>query len=598
MNNNNNNRFNYYDYINSNTNQDYFNNNVMQVQGIQKNGKKHKLSKGKKALIAIGLSAAIAVGGFGAFTTASILKYSSKGSKTQNSPSSSYSSRSSATPTADANNTDFKYTNEKTVVEQSKTTTNISLNSNDYSDFQNNLENGNYSFSMEKYYDLDGTLSIYNNTNYSKKNSSSLITNNELDAEKLYNSVISNNNKCMNGDKSRLNTFYSKASESDIRKLCELIVKVYNHNKEKYDINKVCDTLSNLKIFKHETTSANAYVADDLTLVFNPSMIRMFSSIQTARGNDTEGVSTEETVFVHEIQHIFQYASNDLNEKNGVEAGCYRKYDNAKVNSLWDSWILEGSAESRMARYLNTTPKNYGKKISYMKSYNLSRIFEDDFSLYALENTSFTNNLNEAYNALNLKDRNSQMEFLKLAYTIEITQYDTNDFWEYYEEKTGTKLTDEQKNSMRMDIRTEAIKKMSQKFYDGFSTAIKNNRISDLETVFYLMRLWELDSFNHLNYTNKDEYIHAKDFISWLDETEKSLFKEISDSTGISADTIKERYNNYHMVIKDGNKTIINSNLGGFTNDKSNYIKNALDDYSVTNFSRISDMTDSINKKK
>ena len=86
MNNNNNNRFNYYDYINSNTNQDYFNNNVMQVQGIQKNGKKHKLSKGKKALIAIGLSAAIAVGGFGAFTTASILKYSSKGSKTQNSP--------------------------------------------------------------------------------------------------------------------------------------------------------------------------------------------------------------------------------------------------------------------------------------------------------------------------------------------------------------------------------------------------------------------------------------------------------------------------------------------------------------------------------
>lgn len=240
---------------------------------------------------------------------------------------------------------DIELTNVK-LVSPSKTSTKISFDKENYESIIEELNNYDYDFSMSDYYCLSENLQIYKNTEYNKNYDTSIITNGCLDSEKLYDVVKNNNKNYMNQDSNSVNVFLSETTDSYIRQICDLIVKTYNENKSNYaDINKISSTLSNLKIFQNNTTSANAYVNEDLILAFNPTMINMFADMQEIRGNSNDSVSIDQTVFVHEIEHLFQNASNDFNEENGVEAGFCRKYDNVNVNSLWNSWLLEGSVK-------------------------------------------------------------------------------------------------------------------------------------------------------------------------------------------------------------------------------------------------------------
>ena len=183
-------------------------------------------------------------------------------------------------------------------------------------------------------------------------------------------------------------------------------------------------------------------------------------------------------------------------------------------------------------------------------------------------------------------------------YSIEITQSNTDDFWEFYQQKEDKVLTDNEKDGIRMDIRTEVVKKLSEKYYNGLSKELLDGKIKDLETVFYLMRLWELDSYGHLNFTSRKEYEHATDFIIWQNNIQESLIKTIADSNNMSYDELVNRYNNYHMTLTTDGKIINNADFSDLTKEKQEYINTSYEKYSVTYFSKISTMANYVNNSK
>lgn len=557
-----------------------------------KKDKKYTLVKTGKIVIVIACSTLIGFTGF-----VGKLAYDAK--KASNSTSYSDSDAMNNSTYVDSNKgyLNVQFSKEKDTFKEDKKSTTIKMNKSDYNDFINLLDSYNYEFSMEQYYDLNSNINLYNNLKNKKSENFDIITNGKLDSDKLYNIVLKNNNWYMSQDSTHINFAFSETSNSDIKKICNLIVDTYNDNSEHYgDIRKISDTLRHLKIFENKTSTANAYVTDkDLILCFNPEMISTFSEMQSMIENANDGVAIDETVYGHEIQHIFQKISNDFDDENGIETGFCRKYDEAKVNSLWYSWLLDGCAEVRMTEILNTTPKIYQKKISYMQTYNLSRIFEDNYKATDLVDSSFCEDLDSVFNLLNIRDENSKLEFLSLMYSIEITQNNVEDFWEFYEASENVKLTDTEKNSIRMNIRTEAIKKLSKDFYAGLVKGILENKVTDLETIFYFMRLWELDCCGHLDYASNLGYEHAKSFIIWMDDVEKSIIKAISESNNISYDVLLQQYNNYHMSVETNGTKIVNANLSKFSDEKKKYINSAYDTYSVTYFARINTMIDYIN---
>lgn len=445
------------------------------------------------------------------------------------------------------------------------------------------VDNCKYDLDYSEYYDLDNTLNVYHNTPYSKNKDSSLVTNGSIDADKLYNTVLENNKNYMNSDD--INHFYSEADSDEIKNICDVIAQTALTHKGEYDVNELSDTLSHLTVFRYLSSTAFAFVSSELCFVINPNMVSAYDNVQTANNDESDdGISVYDKVVKHETEHLLQYISNDYDKSNGIEAGFCRKYDNVNVNSLWDSFIVEGTAEIQASEDLNTDVFNYEKKIAYLKSYELANLFNENYSIGAIEKTAFTRNLEEAFDVLNLKTNEEKMDFLKLMYTIEITQSDCDDFWQYYETETGKTLTEEEQNEKRVDIRTQAISELSKTYYKGLSKYIKNGKIEDIQTVFYFLRVWEIDCFGHMQYTRTDYYPASSDFLKWQYDVENTIFRELSKCTDMSYEDIVDSYDNYNLNATNDGNSVSYCNLSNFNTEKKNFANGIDKDYNTYKF--------------
>ena len=447
-------------------------------------------------------------------------------------------------------------------------------------------------FSYAAYYDLDAVLDTMENTQIKKKTDLRVLdSNNHVDAEKLYQSVLRNNEAAKQktgGEK--LNTFYSDATPEEIKKICLLTAKTVNASKGDRDIRDVASVLARLKIFRNETSSSLAAVTQDITFIFNPKMIDITRTAFEISGRNNKDFDEETLTFVHEIEHIKQYASSDDNEKNGVEAGFCRRYEGAKVNALWNQWLLEAAAEMKMAKQLQTTPMNYAKKITYANSYELAYIFDKSKSFHALPHTTFENDLTAAFQKLQLSDKPAQRDFLNLLYSIQLTQYECEDFWEYYAQQTGKSLSDEARTAIKMDIRAEAVRNLTRKYYESLLQGIENHTIEDLESAFYMMKLWELDCFTHLSYTQKDALAHAKDVLAYLNEIQTLMLRALAKSTGKQEQAIAAAYGAYHPFVKENGKVQKNYRFHDLDSERASFIDACFDGYSVTYFADVKSM--------
>ena len=161
-------------------------------------------------------------------------------------------------------------------------------------------------------------------------------------------------------------------------------------------------------------------------------------------------------------------------------------------------------------------------------------------------------------------------------YSVEITQSDTPDFFAYYQAKTNQTLTDEEKLAIRMDIREDAVMYLTDIFYTNLANAINEGNITDLNTVFYLVRTWELDTYNHLKYTKTRELEHAKNFIEWQHNLQENLFTSIASSSNLDKNDIIGKYNEYNLNVEtETGEVTKNCNLDSFNAIQKYYLGNA-----------------------
>ena len=479
----------------------------------------------------------------------------------------------------------------------------ISLNENSCKSFVNDLNSENEIFSMSEYYGLEEVMELYRNTSVNKSSSSVLLDNDGmLDADKLAKKVIENNALLMNEGTNSINVFYTELTSEEISSICKLIAHVINDEPYDISVSDAANTLEQLTMFQRTSSASNAYVTNNLTFVFNPTMTEMYGNISEITGTLENSEDANDAVLVHEIMHLLQYSASDKDSSNGIEAGICRMYNVpgedpiVSSDSLWNSWILEGSAELGMASYLNYKAGIYAKKISYIKSYNLSRFNDLNLESDGLEHVTFAHSLEDAFSRLKLDSQSEQDEFLKFLYSVEITQTDPEDFWEIYTEKTGETPSDEEHSGIRMDIRTDAIEYLTRNFYRNLAEAVVQGKISDSDTLFYLMRTWELDVYNHLQYAEVTSLNHCDDFILWHDNIQKEFFQALTESNDFSANELWTSYENYCLRSQDDETISDNCSLDTYNKYMSSYITDLKNGYNSSKFSKNSVMAEYIKK--
>ena len=491
----------------------------------------------------------------------------------------------------------------------SKENISISLSESSASSFLKSLNATDSIFRFEKYYHLEDVLSLYKGSKVkAKSNASTLVNGNgKLDGEKLTRLVLKNNEELMSQGKNNLNAFYSELSTGEIQWICGLIAEVVNEELFGIAVGDAATTLEELTIFQRTGSASNAYVTNNLTLVFNPTMTEMYGDISEISGIMENPEDAKEAVLVHEIMHLLQYAASDNDSTNGMEAGICHMYNVPEqdplvdVDSLWYTWLLDGSAELGMASYLQLEPGTYQKKISYVKSYNLSRFHELDLEKDGLEQIAFAPTLDQGFSRLHLDEQEEQEQILKYLYSIEITQADPDDFIEAYMSESSESLTEEQRTGLRMDIRTDALTYLTRNFYENLAQGLLDGKISDSDTLFYLMRTWELDLYNHLKYNEPANLAHCEDFILWHDEIQNHLFQAVADSIGQSAETLKSLYKEYymhHVSDEETNAITSNASLKEYNSYNANYILDAKETYTSSSFSLNTDMATYIRKQR
>lgn len=551
------------------------------------NERKFKLNKIKKAGSIIGVLLIVATGGAVKFAT-----------------NSTPTDKTTVT-TISTDYIDVEKTNELKLYDYDQETRTININNYEYLTFSDKLDNDDYTFDYAQYYGLDKTLELYNNTKTEKSTESDLLDENgKLDANKLLHSVKNNNEELMSGKTNAITTFYTETSEADMQKICTIIAKVVNSKFSNTEINQVANTLTKLTIVNRTGTASNAYINNNLTFVYNPNMSEMYSNMQKITGSENTKEETIESIITHEAMHILQYENNDLNKKNGIEVGMCRMYNVPNetklvpVDSLYYPWLLEAAAELGMAEFQHTETGTYAKKISYARSYNLSRFKELNTKEQSLEKIVYENTLTAGFDKLNLTNKEEQLEFLKFLYSVEITQSNPEDFWENYKKMTGHTPTEEQQLDIRMQIRTEAVKYMSKNFYQNLIESIKEQEITDLDTVFYMMRIWEMDTYTHLEYTKESSLDSSKDFIIWQNQIQDQLFTAIGNCSELSQEEIKKLYDEYNVQTNIDNNIQDNCNLTKFNNYTQNMISSIKNTYAVSNFARMDDMLNYMTTEK
>lgn len=497
-------------------------------------------------------------------------------------------------------NEDIKTSDETAYEKKAVSSTKISLNDKEYKKFEKVANSQKLGFRYDDYYLLEQELEkAYVKRGKLEYNLEVLNDKNEIDVNKLTKVALRNAI-----EKPSVNMTEPVSAEKT-KEICQMVCDVCNNNKDKYDIKELATMLSHLRILEKRGTAAFADVSNKIDLSFNAFMLDTYAMISD-QSDDVNYNNT--TVFTHETMHLFQYASS-FDGSNEVinKLGFCRRDEKSKglPHPLYDSWLIEGSADMAMQDCLNAdnTSLCYSKRISYINSVLTTFMFDKNFDRHLIERTSWCEDIYEMFDILGIKDKEQQLEYLKLLYSIEVCQECDSGFYEYYAKQTGenmSKDSDGNRSDERLKVvlgnRSDAEKYIVNGFYKDFAKYVRDNKNVDLETVFYLARFCELDAASHLKYANKNYYDYQKDNVFMHYELQQALFEAIANSSNMSLDDINKAYDDYKMYVLDDNgKKVANCNQNALTKEQKEYISYSETIMAYDNFVRIKTMVDYIN---
>lgn len=516
--------------------------------------KRYKLCKqslGRK-VIALGTAASILIGS-GVYAFSHLKESNTRYSDSQTSYTYDYNQSNgyeSKTNTSSGSDSTFAYRvsdKKDDYVEAKYKDFTVNFNSNDLNEFKNYLMSLDSSYTYEDLYDIDAAYSKYKEMNFNYQKSSGHI----ISSDSLYDMVIKNNKEYFENDKTYESVAYSKLSKSDLKLVCQTLcqslqeIVAKNSNVSADSINNLLKTL---RILTQKSSFSNASYSEDNLLLVNMNQIDNYGKIKQIDNAFYQ-------VIDHEAGHIAQKSADEnMNDQTNQMGVCY-EFDGLKNNPLYWSWLLEAWAELQMADILDDKTNTYSTQISYCKSLVLISTLNGTVSVEDFNNIAYSKDIQKIFEAFDAKSKNEQFEIIKMLYSIEIMQSSPSDFFETFKNKYGIDLITNSKEleNLRLCLRIDILKTMTKEFYKSLAT--KSLDGLSLNTIFYLINIYESKVFTHLHYNEKERISSAVEFFDFYKDVQDEFFEVITRSTNYDFDEIVQMYNNYSMnVVENGEK--------------------------------------------
>lgn len=386
-------------------------------------------------------------------------------------------------------------------------------------------------------FEIDKALQTYNSyKRESTINTNKIINNNQVDKEKLKQTIIKNSNISI---------------DEDILNRCVNIIKNnvdYFIKDNNVDINTLENNLEQLKI-KTDTDFAYAsYSSSNNTLSVNPKIMDTLSKQKNLSVDETY-----ERIVGHEVNHLLQAETRKhVDDNNCTEwfGPCF-KGDILNVNSLYWEWYIEATAEQLIVdKDKYDEPFVYPYEIEALDGLKIATLLNDK-DITGLERLSFSNNLDDFYKYFNCNSEYEKKEILEMFYKLNLICKDSftstsADFYNYYEKKNGSRLSGEEKDKFLYNVITSVCIDETKIFYKNLITSISNKECK-LEDVLHLISIEE-DELARLSKVGVKEY--DDDYAKFLESymgIQKSFFEELSIFYGRTSEEIQEIYDKYHI---------------------------------------------------
>lgn len=433
-----------------------------------------------------------------------------------------------------------------------------------YNQFVNYIDELKTIYNYESYYDVDTALMKYNQIK-DQKTKSHAYSIEKLTVDALIKKVKSNNADYLEIKKQEyVSAFYEEFSEEELKKICQIIIDTVNYYNNKglvEDINEVKCILGNLKIFKR-TTMTNAYISDDNCLMISPSMIKTLEIKVIGSKQDVY-----KSTIAHEVMHMLQKCCED-NNKIAYSIGNSYKFDDMKVHPLFYNWFYEGSAEKLMTNQYSYQPVVYEYYINYINSLGLATVLNENNYVNQPEETTLKNSLEPLFNMFGCKDEEDKKEVVKLMYSLDIIETDTEDFVN----AVNPEMTEEQLVNIKRDLKGSICETLSKYFYKNLAELVKNNKIP-LEDVFYFITIFEADVDSHIVFGDEEKYNASVNFVENYLDIQKNFFNFLASSNNYSQEEIEKMFDSYGIKRADGNE---NFDLSYLNKEKKQFLKNML----------------------
>lgn len=558
----------------------------------KKKNKKYKIKRRSKKVLAIGLSALIVLG-------VGKLLFKDDSSYDKNTVVITTESTTNYPDDVTKNNDEKTYytygieSGEDDVVPH-KNFISLSVSKNHINEFKKYLSEKKVRYTYEDLYNIEKSYNNYKVPVINALNDSMLISSNKLNSSALYNQVLKNNDVYYNDVKNNnARAFYNELKDKEIKQICDFISEVINHEvqeNDKLNLLNICKNLEHLKIFEDDTTPSNAYVNKNMCFLINKNFMDKIFKVYN------NGRDCYDEVLAHEVMHLIQYQSSNMDDADGVEIGPFVSYiDSKEVNPLNLTWILESNAEIEMSNYTKTDITTYTNQVGYLKSVNLALSSSFSYETNAVYTIGFSKSFDDLYELFDARTTDEKKDVIKCLYSIEVSQVKDKNFYNAYKEKYSVDIEadNDLKTSIKQTCAREALLELSKFFYKNMCDNMTGNDFT-LEDVFYMIRLWEADLLYHLEFNREEEYIKCKDFLIEYNDIQKEFFTMISKSLDCNVSYIFEEYDDYSMNTNVGN----NYSLSMFDEKKKNFFSEIRDTRYKKGNPRISDIDNIMETKE
>lgn len=407
----------------------------------------------------------------------------------------------------------------------------FSMSEYDFNDFKEELDTEvNYKYS--EYFEVDKALNKYDSFKEVDTTSNNIISNKTVDTEKLYNYVLKNNSSFLNEGVNK--NIFTQFSSSELKNICTIISNVLNQkmNELEFDVAELDQFLSQLKILSYDKYEY-ATITTDGCLAINTKMI-----------NTMNVENAFEKVITHETMHMIQKGSYEEQqlENYSKNVGMNYSWDDLKVNSLYNDWIIEASAEKAASR-ITGEEVNYAKKVHYLDALQITMAFDN----YNIDDLDLTKDLDKFYETFSCDGLISREEIATMMYAIDFinygdsSSYNDNDFINNYQNKTGKILSSKESRELKYLYSSTAYRTLTKKFYYDLAEQLKNNSIK-LYDAYSMITLFEVSCCNNTWFTDITRSEYNKEFISEYIQIQDEFFKNLSESSGYDQELLKESY--------------------------------------------------------